>query len=212
MSFWGTFEEFTIIFLLFVLPSISAGSLLASMLYENHKKILKDVRTISILVIVVFIIGYFLSIGSGRFYLSDLFWLLVLFLLAGFIAVLIRFFIREDWYPRFLFSIGIFIVLFSFLSYFFTFLYIVSASIDFIIHEMGYLSRFEAFYKYFLPWLLRISALLMYGLLSATIGYSLWKEKIDRFYTSIKIEVYILLFFVASGIVHMFIFGRRIGI
>lgn len=206
------FEWFIFMFLLFGLPLISLGSLSASWLYENFRKSFIKVKTIIFSTIFVFILGYTLFTSSS-YGLSGLMIVIIIFSLASVIfSILIRFFINEGRYPKYLVGIGGIIVSISLIFYILVIIYIFRAPTDFIIHEMEYSSRFEAFYKYFLPWLLRITALLMYGSFSATLGYVLWKKNLDRFYTLIKIEAYGFLLFVASEIIHSFIFGRRIMI
>lgn len=182
-------------------------------LYGNYREIMRNLRVIIFVVISAFIFGYTLTIGGGEAGLPGLLmWLMAMSLLASVLAVLMRFLIREIWYPKILIGIGGVVILISLVSYYFTFGLIFTETMDFIVHEMGYLSKSEAFYRYYFTWLIRISALLTYGFFLATIGYSLWRKNQDRYNSAIKVEAYVFLFFVSIEIIHSFIFGSRIMI
>lgn len=200
-------EGVVILFFLFALPSISGGSLIAFWLYEKHRQTLQNARAMVSTIFLVFVIGYTLSTLGGIWLL----WVIDLYLLAGLLAVLMSLSIREGRYPNFLIGIGGAICFISLISIFLTIFLSFSVPEAFLSGELEMSTRFEAFYRYYLPWLFRISALLAYGIFSGTVGYVLKERNLDNFHTLLKIESGIFLFFISSEVIHSFIFGRRIG-
>lgn len=201
-------EGWVIFFLVFGFPIISAGSLLAFWLYEEHRQTLHSIRTVILGIFTVFVIGYALSTVGSITLLFEIY----LYLSAGLLAVLVNLSIGENKYPKVLIGVGWAIIFISLISFFFTVSFTLSVNEAFLSGELEMSTKFEAFYKYFLPWFFRTLALLTYGAFTATIGYVLREGALDKFHNLLKIEAGIFMFFISSEIIHSFIFGRMIGI
>jgi len=79
-----------------------------------------------------------------------------------------------------------------------------------VLYELGVSTWREAFFKFYLPYLFRISAFFVYGLINLEVGHVIANKASKRSIWLLKLLVILFLSLVSAEVVHSLIFGRRL--
>ncbi len=175
-------------------------------------------------------IGNGLSIPKNTFGMALLFLILIFFMSLGINVFTIfnlfvfgttfyfipKWLIKTNLHTKVLPATGIIIVLASLFFYLLWILITIQSESGSyalnVLQELSVITWYEAFYKFYLPYFFRISALFVYGLINLSLWNVLTKGLSKRNIKIFQLELLLFFFFVLIELLHAYLYGRRMMI
>lgn len=211
-SFSPTFLPFTVLLGFSILILLNAVFISSPLVNIKKEGLIKGlVRGASLIACLLFLISLLGAFG-GSYQIEETIYLIIGIVILGFFVALAYFSFRDDWYSKTSISVGWAIISISIAISLIVIITTLFSSRAFLSGELEYGSRLEAFYKFGLPWLFRMGAMLTYGTMNLSAGHIYVSSEPKPSFKPLTKEFFILLSLIGLEIISSYLFGRRLFI